>query len=230
MTGLAEYQKAFIGPYRNGHMELKDGFYVPFNPAEISIEEAIGTFDVSAVGGAERVDWMQRGHTLGMQYPVGNSLSRQERNLTTLSATLFFNTLYDLYQTSYEDVRDDIRKLYPYTNTTENHTSAVNGGKRNIRKQGAVHKAQQIYFFWGTIAVAGMLKQMRVNYTMFAPDGKPVRAQVGISIEGFYVGEEAAAKSASGGKAVSAGDAAMQDALSQWKASYRGGPNPRKEY
>lgn len=216
MTGLPEYQKAFIGPYINGHMELKDGFYVSFNPAEISVEEAIGTSNVSEIGGAKRMNWMQKGRTMGIQYPAENSMLSYKKGMTTLSTTLFFNTLYDLYQDSYEDVREDIRRLYPYTNTVE----------KNKKK---VHTARQICFFWGTLAVAGMLSRMSVNYTMFSPDGKPVRAQVGISIEGFYVGEETVSRSPSAAKAGIGAEGVLSGDLARWKTQYRGRPNPRMQ-
>ena len=221
VTGLPEYQKAIIGPYTNGHMILEKGFYVPFNPAEISIEEAIGVSDVPQVSRVAKVNQMREGRTMGIRHPMEDSLPGREKSLTTLSTTLFFNTLNDLYQTSYEDVRDDIRKLYPYTNMTQRSTKS--SGRRTGR-----YAAQQIYFLWGTLAVAGMLKQMSVNYTVFAPGGKPVRAQVQIAIEGFYVGEEsgrgnsAAAKVAEGAAAVSA------DSMADWRTNYSGSPNPRK--
>lgn len=213
---MPEYQKAFIGPYINGHMDLKDGFYVPFNPAEISVEEAIGISDVSEVGGMERMGWMRNGRIMGKQYPAVNSMINHKKSMTTLSTTLFFNTLNDLYQTSYEDVREDIRKLYPYTNTVEKNKKTV-------------HMARQICFFWGTIAVAGTLRRMSVNYTMFSPDGKPVRAQVGISIEGFYVGEESVVKRPSAIRPGNNAEGALTGNLSKWKAEYRGGPNPRMQ-
>lgn len=230
MTGLSEYQKAFIGPYINGHMELKDGFYVPFNPAEISIEEAIGMSCVSDVSGMERMGWMKEGRLMGMQYPMANSMFGHKRDMATLSTTLFFNTLNDLYQTSYEDVRDDIRKLYPYTNTMEKYAQTFqNSNSRITISRTDIQKACQIYFFWGTIAVAGTLNRMSVNYTMFAPDGKPVRAQVGISIEGFYVGEETFTQTSSSAKTGSGADVNFSESLSEWKKEYRGCPNPRKQ-
>ncbi|MCM1539760.1 MAG: hypothetical protein NC121_00685 [Blautia sp.] len=226
---MPEYQKAFIGTYKDGHMELKDGFYVPFNPAEISIEEAIGLSDVSQVDGMWRADWMQTGRVMGMQYPMYDSMLGRKKGMTTLSTTLFFNTLNDLYQTSYEDVRDDIRKLYPYTNTTEKYTKTITTSTYKItQKQTKAYTAQQIYFFWGTIAVAGTLTRMSVNYTLFAPDGKPVRAQVGISIEGFYVGEETVTQNPAAKAGNSAG-AALSGDLSEWKTEYRGCPNPRMQ-
>lgn len=165
-AGMPELKKAFIGSYVNGHMELEGRFYVPFNPTEISIEEAIGVVDVSGVDGREKQRRMKQGSGIGIQHHVRGSSLRRGSGMTTLSVTLFFNTLNDLYQDSYGDVREEIRRLYPYTNTNTN-------------------KAKQLYFFWGSVAVAGNLTCMSVTYTMFAPDGTPVRAQVSITIEGF---------------------------------------------
>lgn len=224
---MPKLQKAFIGPYINGHLELDGGFKVPFNPAEISIEEAIGVSDISNVKGAEKMAWMQMGRLMGMQYPVKDAFSDQTKGLTRLSATLFFNTLTDLYQTSYKDVREEIRQLYRYTNNTEKHTRTT-GSSKSMKTQTAskTYKAQQIYFFWGTIAVAGMLKQMSVNYTMFAPDGTPVRAQVNITIEGVYVGEEIVMENEPAPKSVG-GDSVLTGNLSEWKSSYGSRENPR---
>ena len=128
--------------------------------------------------------------------------------MTTLSVTLFFNTLNDLYQDSYGDVREEIRRLYPYTNTNTN-------------------KAKQLYFFWGSVAVAGNLTCMSVTYTMFAPDGTTVRAQVSITIEGFYVGEETAQGGGPGGKKEVPGTRVDSGAGADWRNNYRGGGNPR---
>lgn len=219
---LAEYQKACIGPYVNGHMDLKGRFYVPFNPAEISIEEAVGISDVFQMNGRTRQNQMKRGYHAGFQYPVEKSSLWREKSLTTLSVSLFFNTLNDLYQKSYEDVREEIRKLYPYTNTTEKTGASTKA-----------EKARQIYFFWGSIAIAGILKHMSVKYTMFAPDGKPVRAQADISIEGFYVGEKTAAEGGTAGNGAKAKGAGGSTGFApdmepcDWRKYYHGGPNPR---
>lgn len=222
VRALAEYQKACIGPYVNGHMDLKGRFYVPFNPAEISIEEAVGISDVFRTNGRAKQGQMKRGHHAGFQYPVKESSLWQEKGLTTLRVSLFFNTLNDLYQKSYEDVREEIRKLYPYTNTTEKTGASVK-----------TEKTRQLYFFWGSIAIAGILRQMSVKYTMFAPDGKPVRAQADISIEGFYVGEKTTAEGGStggGAKNKAAGSStgfAPDMEPFNWRKDYHGGPNPR---
>ncbi len=230
---LAILQKAFLGPYVNGHMELKGRFYVPFNPAELSVEEAVGAEDVSRVNGGTKKKQWEQGNNSGVQYPEEGSSRWRSRGMTRLSVTLFFNTLNDLYQSSYEDVREEIRKLYPYTNTTEiiQKASKASGSGRGRGAAGG-GKARQIYFFWGSIAIAGMLTQMSVTYTMFAPDGRPVRAQVSIAIEGFYVGEEAAGGAGKGrgagadGKAAGIGGA---EGGSRLREGYVEGKNPRFE-
>lgn len=208
-----------MGPYVNGHMDLKGRFYVPFNPSELSIEEAVGISGLLQTSGRTQQEQMKRGYYAGFQYPVKDSSNWRGKGLTTLSVSLFFNTLSDLHQKSYEDVREEIRRLYPYTNTAE-----ITGGSAKTEK------AKQIYFFWGSVAIAGILKHMSVKYTMFAPDGKPVRAQADISIEGFYVGEETAQGGTAGGgakdKAGSTGFAPDMEPA-QWRKNYRGGANPR---
>lgn len=226
---LAEIQKAFMGPYVNGHMELKGRFYVPFNPSELSIEEAIGVSDLSGVDGRERQRQRRDGNTVNLQRPTQDSLKGRSQGMTVLSVTLFYNTLNDLYQKEYEDVRDEIRKLYPYTNTSE---MIEKGNKASPMGKSASSAAQnqvrQIYFFWGSIAVAGILTHMSVAYTMFAPDGKPVRAQVSLSIEGFYVGEETEAGNkagADGGLKTAGSGKAM--AAANLREGYIKGKNPR---
>ncbi|MCM1119701.1 MAG: hypothetical protein NC543_10115 [bacterium] len=226
MRDLADFQKAFIGPYVNGHMELKGRFHVPFNPAELSVEEAIGIEDVSRASDRFRRRLQEQGSGVGMQYPAAKSSRRRSRGMTTLSVKLFFNTLNDLQQSTYEDVREDIRRFYPYTNTTEKLeriTNGPSGTKSEVTEK--LHKAQQLYFFWGSIAVAGMLRSMSVNYTMFAPDGKPVRAEVSITIEGFYVGEETVTESTAAPKSSAALETADQTA--HWRETYQGSANPR---
>lgn len=172
-VSLAQYQKAYICSYEENRPNLGTRFYVQFNPAELSIDEAIGAWEEQETE-MERFGRMFFAGGIGRQYPTDTTLPRKQKRHLTLSATLFFNTLNDFYQDSYEDVRDYIRKLYPYTNKTASSKSEM----------------KQIYFFWGSIAVAGMLTRLNVRYTMFAPDGKPVRAQAEITIAGDYVGEE----------------------------------------
>lgn len=209
---LAQYSKAYICTYENGRPNLGTRFYVQFNPAELSIDEAIGMEEEDSPMGRFGQQFFAGG--IGWQYPAAQTMQQKHQDRMTLSATLFFNTLNDFYQTSYEDVREYIQKLYPYTN------------------KGASSKSErkQIYFFWGSIAVAGLLKRLHVQYTMFAPDGKPVRAQAEISIAGDYVGEKSTsppATSASGEyKSLPGQDANLPSDPKKWREMWGSG-NPR---
>ncbi len=211
---LAQYLKAYICPYEANRPNLGSRFYVQFNPAELSIDEAVGIQEEEEGTKVERFGKSFFPGGTGWQYPTDMTLPRNQKNRLTLSATLFFNTLNNLYQDSYEDVRDYIRKLYPYTNKTA-------GSKSEIK---------QIYFFWGSIAVAGVLTRLHVRYTMFAPDGKPVRAQAEISIVGDYVGEESGKtpKTASSGEitGLAGGDTVTAADIVNWRQAGIVG-NPR---
>lgn len=161
-------------PFRGGRPDLGKKFYVQFNPAELSVQEAIGASDLEDEETTEELKRLMQGRKIGIQRPLENSGEWKKKKRLTLSVSLFFNTLEKLNQDSYEDVRKLVGQLYPYTNRTADSSRSV----------------EQIYFFWGSIAVAGLLTDMSVRYTMFAPDGKPVRAQVDISIRGDYVGDQ----------------------------------------
>lgn len=167
---MPEYQKALICPYEGNGPVIEKRFYVQFNPSEISIQEAVGRIEPDDDNVMEAFAKFMQANFVNAQHPLEGSCQHRKEEQLVLSVTLFFNTLTSLYQPTYEDVRKYIRELYPYTNT-----------KGNI---------QSIFFLWGSIAVRGYLRSMNVQYTMFAPDGTPVRAQVSISVEGEYVGEE----------------------------------------
>lgn len=216
VKGMAVYQKAYICPYRNNSPVLGEKFYVPFNPSEIVIDEAIGVLDEEDNGLDEVISRLWQGSGFNVNRPLDTSFLQKRKCQLTLSVTLFFNTLTSLYQESYEDVRTYISRLYPYTNKTA--------------KSG--REVEHIYFFWGSIAVAGILSRMNVRYTMFAPDGKPVRAQADITIVGNYVGESSGAgiRTESEGELRSAkNDTAFWSAVdpSLWRDLYSGINNPR---
>lgn len=216
---MAVYQKAYICPFRNGRPELRKKFYVQFNPAELSIEEAIGVEDRDQEEQDQEKKKLLRGSRVGIQRPLDASGARKKRNQMTLSVSLFFNTLEKVNQDSYEDVRKYVGQLYPYTNKTVDSS-------RNV---------EQIYFFWGSIAVAGLLTGMSVHYTVFAPDGKPVRAQVDISIRGDYVGDqtydllpgEETGKNADFGR--NEINTLVGEDPAHWRSRYVGKDNPRME-
>ncbi len=200
-------QKAYICPYRNGSPVYGNKFTVQFNPTELSIEEAIGVSENSEDSVKNELKKLLEGSKLGWQHPMESTGEKEKKSSLTLSVTLFFNTLEDLYQISYEDVRDKIKPLYVYTNKEAADSGTI----------------EQIYFCWGSIGVAGTLNRMHVSYTMFAPDGKPVRAQVELSIVGDYYGEE----NDSGHSDAGTGGQDSKS-YSQWRDWWSGEGNPRQ--
>ncbi|MCM1100734.1 MAG: hypothetical protein NC079_02710 [Clostridium sp.] len=211
--------KAFICPYNGLCPQREDAhaFHVPFNPSELMLEEAVGLTDSTGEDYGDRVRKRMSGMPIGWQQPVEGSLGRRRKNRVTLSMTLFFNTLTGLDQSSYEDVRNYIRKLYYYDN----------------RDIGGNRKPQQICFEWGSISVAGILTRLGVHYTMFSPEGIPVRAQAEISIEGEYYGEKEGRSP--GGIPKSGGarsetkeiDRITKEGWDKWRKYYTGSGNPR---
>lgn len=216
---MAVYQKAYICPFRNGRPDLGKKFYVQFNPTELSVQEAIGAADIDEEELSEELKRLLNGRKTGIQKPLGSSTEWKKRNQLTLSVSLFFNTLEKLNQDSYEDVRKYVGQLYPYTNRTTDSSRSV----------------EQIYFFWGSIAVAGLLTGMSVRYTVFAPDGKPVRAQVDISVRGNYVGDqsfelipgEATGNEAQFGR--NEVNTLVGEDPDRWRSRFTGTGNPRLE-
>lgn len=203
---MAVLQKACICPFENGRAQLDNRFYVQFNPSELTVEEAIG-ISRGWEGYGEGQPYYANGTGIGWQRPVN---SPSGRNRLTLSVPLFFNTFTSFNQDSYQDVREYICQLYPYTNKSRENNSLT-----------------QICFLWGSIAVAGMLSRMSVHYTMFAPDGKPVRATVQLSVTGDYVGEEA--KNGAGGaeNRPQGEDEAFKASSPDWRETFQGKNNPR---
>lgn len=217
MRRMAVYQKAYICPYRNGRPELGKRFYVQFNPSELSVREAIGVSDMDEDNVPEEKRRLLDGIKVGYQRPAASSAAWRKKGKMTLSVSLFFNTLEKLNQSSYEDVRKYVGQLYPYTNSAPDNS----------------HTLEQIYFFWGSIAVAGILTGMEVRYTMFAPDGKPVRAQVELSITGDYVGDPSfeLMEGDASGQAAAFGrndvNTVLGDEPSRWRTRFSGKGNPR---
>ncbi len=203
---MSALQKAYICPYRNGRPVYGEKYTVQFNPAELSVEEAIGVSDNSGDTLRDRMRKLLEGSKVGWQHPMEATGARETKSSLTLSVTLFFNTLDNLYQSSYEDVREKIKPLYIYTNKNAEDKNTI----------------EQIYFFWGSIGVAGTLNRMHVSYTVFAPDGRPVRAQVELSVVGDYYGDD------TDGVKLSAGtDRQENKSCAQWRQWWKGTGNPR---
>lgn len=175
---MAAYQKAYISPCVDGRPSDSQRIAVQFNPSEIDIVEAVGSN--TSRGRQDLCALLKQfgGHEIGRQWPESSTTKQQDSSEVTLSTKLFFNTLEDINQDSYEDVRNYVRQLYAFTN------------KITEENRGKNHTIEKICFGWGSIVIVGILTSMSVHYTMFAPTGNPVRAEVSITIVGDYYGEK----------------------------------------
>lgn len=98
-----------------------------------------------------------------------------QKHTLILSMHLYFNTLTSFEQKKTDDVRKVISQFYRYTQPTKN----------KVRKVGVVY---------GAISVIGFITSFSVVYTSFNSEGKAVRAEADITIEGRYLGKLAANK------------------------------------
>ena len=57
---------------------------------------------------------------------------------------------------------------------------------------GKDHQPRVVRLLWGTLLFNGRLNSISVDYTLFKPDGDPLRARVALSFKGFMDAKEAA--------------------------------------
>lgn len=48
--------------------------------------------------------------------------------------------------------------------------------------QGIIHRPYYLLIVWGTLKFTGVCKKLDINYSLFNPDGKPLRATINITI------------------------------------------------
>ncbi len=128
------------------------------------------------------------------------SLSASKENITKapegaevmLGVTLIFDDVSDDAFADYSNylsyakasAKREINKL---AGSTKKHSVAaqVEGFISAISNE----NTRFVVFVWGGFSYQGMLRKLDTRYTMFAPDGSPIRAEVSLSIECFgYAG------------------------------------------
>lgn len=58
--------------------------------------------------------------------------------------------------------------------------------------KGGQHEPNHVCIVWGALKYYGRLKDMKVNYTLFLPNGDPLRAEVSLTFGAFMTPEEEA--------------------------------------
>ncbi len=58
--------------------------------------------------------------------------------------------------------------------------------------QGDKHEPNHVRLLWGSLKFFGRLDSLAINYTLFAPGGEPLRAEVSLSFSSFLTAQEEA--------------------------------------
>lgn len=56
--------------------------------------------------------------------------------------------------------------------------------------EGSKHQPGRVRVVWGTLILFGRLSAMTINYTLFKPDGDPLRANIDLAFQGFMSKKE----------------------------------------
>ena len=143
----------------NGEETLK----VQFNPAEYNLSDSVNYSEKSIPG------------TPG---PITQFVSGA-------SSTLTLSLLFDTYDTPENGVRvpsgkglDDMKNQKP---TDVSLLTRKVAALTNIA--GSLHRPPTVTFAWGALHFKGVVADLKQTFTMFMPDGMPVRARVELTLK-----------------------------------------------
>lgn len=177
-----------------GSLEYDKVFSVQFNPATLRINGFSG-------GAFEAVDYRNQ----------GNSAKTAPLNPTlTMGVTLLFDQMslansfpVDNIDTSISSMTS--KMIQGVTESLKGYSISVQAAVEGLIGVLRNPNTRQVCFSWGSLRYKGTLRQVDATYTMFDMLGRPVRAQVALSI---YLMDEEIKKS---GK---------KNALGMWASAY----------
>ncbi|GKH50570.1 peptidoglycan-binding protein [Eubacteriales bacterium] len=164
-------------------VKLGDSIQVQFNPAQYQITRNMRISKMRAVG----------------RDPGLTQLQSVCGEFATLNVTLYFDTITNLNSLQTSDLAGLLQKggLSALMGKAKSAVKAQLGAsdKRNptesgkdiaklLRYNDEQHTPLKVRFLWGTLDFVGYVANSVISYTMFAPDGTPIRAKVDLSISG----------------------------------------------
>ncbi len=158
---------------------------VQFNPSEYSISRSVRP---------------------AVRRPIGQDANPEKQyavsgDLAVLSVSLYFDTITDLHDFSLIGTAKQIKSggtsaLKPalkqmakdqlWRGSADGRADTCAEMMRLLKFNRETHQPPVVVFFWGPLEFEGRLESLNVHYTMFNPDGTPVRAKADLRI----VGEE----------------------------------------
>jgi len=88
------------------------------------------------------------------------------------SDTISFSAMLDTTEETGKDIMSDVKKLYAFTE------ASVSDGTYN--------RPPIVVLTWGDIEFSGVITSIKVDFTLFSDKGKPLRADVSVSMMGRW--------------------------------------------
>lgn len=179
LFGSAKLEKAKLYRLKKG-LELGESLTVQFNPAEYQITRGLAMNEKSGIG----------------RDPDINQLQAVKGRFATLALTLYFDTITDLESVRITQAPAELKKELSGLTSAKQSASAQflphNKEPQEVCQEfltllkynDEAHAPLKVRFIWGKFDFMGYVSDNSVTYTMFAPDGTPIRARVQLSIRG----------------------------------------------
>ena len=154
-------EKAKLTVEREGASET---FQVQFNPSEYNLSESVNYAEKNIPGTAGPIT----------QFVSG------------ASATLSLSLTFDTYDTPENGVRESGGKT-ELSQQKQHKPTDVSRLTRRVANlvaiDGSLHRPPMVTFSWGALTFQGVVTDVKQTYTMFMPDGMPVRARVELTLK-----------------------------------------------
>ena len=141
-----------------------ESFPVQFNPSEYNI--------------AENVNYSEK-NIPGTAGPITQFVSGA-------SASLNLSLTFDTYDTPVNGVRESQEKGELTEQKPRNPTDVSRLTRRVaelVAIDGSLHRPPMVTFSWGSLSFKGVVTDIKQTFTMFMPNGMPVRARVELTLK-----------------------------------------------
>lgn len=137
---------------------------VQFNPAEYSLSESVNYAEKNIPG-----------------FP-GPLLQFVSGAATTLSLSLTFDT-FDTPESGVRPVQTGVEVTEMKAHTPTDVSLLTRQVMKLVAISGPLHRPPSVTFAWGGLSFKGVVTDVKQNFTMFMPDGMPVRARMELNLK-----------------------------------------------
>lgn len=152
-------------------------FLVQYNPSELQVNSSLND-GVDGAGPAEPRSSIQPSSSGGSKVSKASSPSRP---VTTLSVKIYFDDMStgDCFTAdvgTLDSITGFVADVLDVTYSVQPYVDALIAAIRNPY-------TRSVSFCWSDFVFTGMLSSIAVQYTMFSPSGRPVRAEINLRIQ-----------------------------------------------